>query len=150
MRLPKYVMRDTDRFGTERFYYRRFRRKVRLRARPGTPEFRDEYARAGNAVMTPAAPPIPKFVYFITHGPQRVKIGTASNVRARLKALQTGLSGRAYVFYTTPGDRKLEADLHQMFATDRLSGEWFIFSKAIRGWIETDERHRLAEGGGAR
>lgn len=56
MRVPlKYVCEDTDRHGNVRCYARApGKRKVRLRALPGTPEFMDEYQAAiANAVEAP-------------------------------------------------------------------------------------------------
>lgn len=42
-----YVVKDVDRHGNERFYFRRRgQRKIRLRAKPGTPEFQREYEAA--------------------------------------------------------------------------------------------------------
>src|SRR5689334_482940 len=46
-RTYRYVVRDRDRHGNWRYYMRRQgRKKVRLRAAPGTPEFDDEYKAA--------------------------------------------------------------------------------------------------------
>ena len=43
----RYVVRDRDRHGNDRFYFRRHGdKKVRLRARPGTLEFQQEYETA--------------------------------------------------------------------------------------------------------
>jgi integrase len=44
----EYVHRDTDRHGNVRLYFRRRKgeRKIRLRARPGTPDFQSEYDAA--------------------------------------------------------------------------------------------------------
>lgn len=50
-----YLLRDRDRHGNRRIYYRRPGRKmIRIYAEPGTPEFLDEYKRARDAV-TPAS-----------------------------------------------------------------------------------------------
>lgn len=43
-----YLMRDTDRHGNERIYLRKSGKKVRLKAKPGTPEFFSEYEQALN------------------------------------------------------------------------------------------------------
>src|SRR6184192_2613649 len=43
----RYLVEDVDRHGNVRVYFRRVGMpKIRLRARPGTPEFIDEYRRA--------------------------------------------------------------------------------------------------------
>lgn len=67
------------------------------------------------------------WVYFIgegAHGP--VKIGYALNsVRKRLKTLQTGQARRLVVLLVMEGDMKLEAWLHRICGSERLTGEWF-------------------------
>lgn len=42
----KYLSEEPDRHGNMRIYFRRHGRRVRLRERPGTPEFQAEYERA--------------------------------------------------------------------------------------------------------
>jgi integrase len=49
LNLP-YVMTDTDRHGNERVFVRRFGRKVRIRAVPGTPAFISAYSAALEAL----------------------------------------------------------------------------------------------------
>ncbi len=43
--LPKYVIRETDRHGNDRLYFRRYKwaKRDRIRAAPGTKEFQDQY-----------------------------------------------------------------------------------------------------------
>jgi len=84
---------------------------------------------------------IKSYVYFISYG-KRVKIGTCANVKTRLAALQIGIPGKARVRYVTPGDYRLERKLHERFAIDRVSGEWFQFSRAIQEWISSDSLRR--------
>ncbi|MEM9499177.1 MAG: tyrosine-type recombinase/integrase [Pseudomonadota bacterium] len=51
----KYVVSDTDRHGNVRYYYREpGKRKVRLRAKPGTAEFFEQWTAAKNGTMTAA------------------------------------------------------------------------------------------------
>jgi len=87
------------------------------------------------------------FVYFLRYGNRRVKIGTCVSVKSRLQQLKTGIPGKPVVHYVTPGGRKLESELHRLFAEDRISGEWFQFSAAIRRWIWEDESRRRKERG---
>ncbi|MEU2135057.1 GIY-YIG nuclease family protein [Streptomyces sp. NPDC018352] len=54
-----------------------------------------------------------------------VKIGTASNVAARLRDLQCGSPVRLHVMWQTQGGRDLEQALHQRFSDYRVHGEWF-------------------------
>lgn len=144
--LPRYVMKDTDRRGNVRYYYRRGGTKTRLRGPLNSAEFFEDLGHAASN-MTPknSSGRIPSFVYFITYGNAKVKIGTCINARARLRALQTGIPGKARIRYLTPGGRRLEQELHAMFATDRVSGEWFQYSEAIRDWIEADAERRRIE-----
>ena len=86
-------------------------------------------------------------VYFILHGTKRVKIGFSIQVDKRLANIQTGLPGKARILYVTPGDMELEKRLHQLFAEDRVSGEWFFYSPAIRVWIEADKSRRQEQAG---
>lgn len=69
-------------------------------------------------------------VYVIGQPGQRVaKIGTTSNLRARLRAIQTGCPVRLEVLWTCPGGRVLESWLHRAFGERRLEGEWFDFGE---------------------
>jgi len=53
----RFVCQDRDRHGNERLYVRRNGRKIRIRARWGTPEFIDEYHAALAAAERPAITP---------------------------------------------------------------------------------------------
>lgn len=146
MTKQKYIYRDVDRHGNARLYYRRGQTKIRLAGDIGSELFDAAVHRAAtmHAAASVRAGKPGAFVYFVLYG-QRVKIGTCQNVKARLAALSTGIPGRAKVYYVTPGNRQLEKDLHDLFAVDRISGEWFQFSKAIKDWISTDEKRRQVE-----
>lgn len=63
-------------------------------------------------------------VYFARAG-QRVKIGKAKNVQARLATLQTGCPDKIELIMTIPGDHALERELHHQFSHLREHGEWF-------------------------
>jgi hypothetical protein len=67
----------------------------------------------------------PKLVYFVLADDGRVKIGVAVNVKARLKALQTGSPTTLKVVRTLPGGFAAEQWFHQHFAELRIQGEWF-------------------------
>lgn len=147
MKPVKYLFEDADRHGKTRRYYRRYGRKIRLRAEPGTPDFTAEYQAAEREALKPQRKTGNggSFVYFITYGRRRVKIGTTINVRARLAELQAGIPGVGHIRYVTPGNRTLESELHKQFAPYRLNGEWFIFADAIRQWIKDDETRRITD-----
>jgi len=150
----KYIMTDTDRHGNVRHYYRRFGRKVRLKGDPGSLEFHQNYLEAGVSI---ADIPIVKrpeltnevrhFVYFILFGNSKVKIGVCTDAGTRFKSLKTGIPGKATIYYVTPGSYSLERHLHRLFAEDRISGEWFYYSKVVRDWIDADDARRRKERG---
>jgi hypothetical protein len=63
-------------------------------------------------------------VYF-ARAASRIKIGWSRNVGTRLAQLQTANPDPIVLLATTPGGRALERQLHERFASDRVSGEWF-------------------------
>lgn len=91
----------------------------------------------GNTWLTRSAR---QYVYFIqqdslNNGP--VKIGCATNPKTRLLQLQTASSNALIILHTIKGNIKLERELHAKFASDRIHGEWFVFSKEISEFIES-------------
>ena len=64
-------------------------------------------------------------VYFVSAG-DTIKIGYTSNLKSRLAALQTGSAKRITVLAILPNAGSIvERYLHQAFAADRRTGEWF-------------------------
>jgi hypothetical protein len=75
------------------------------------------------------------FVYAIGDGHGRVKIGTADDVRKRIKQLQTGNPNRLYLIAYLRLRRRFDADqieraAHDENDRDRICGEWFLMSDA--------------------
>lgn len=79
------------------------------------------------------------YVYFILadlNGQAAVKIGTTTDVDARLSALRIDGTKRPdgidpaslQLLGWVEGDRELEVALHRAFLTHRLTGEWFTYS----------------------
>lgn len=69
------------------------------------------------------------FVYFISidlFGP--IKIGFATNVRERLESLQTAHPHRLVLLHSMAGSMRDERELHSIYATDHIRGEWFASS----------------------
>ncbi|MET8826071.1 GIY-YIG nuclease family protein [Streptomyces sp. NPDC004610] len=67
-------------------------------------------------------------VYFILNG-NRVKIGTTTNLRNRVRAL--ALKPRNVVA-CVPGDRRHEDEMHARFSKLRIGGtEWFSFEGPV-------------------
>lgn len=136
--LPKYVSPEPDRHGNQRWYYRRAGKRVRLNGRPGEKAFDRSYDLAHDAYEERRKA---HYVYFLRIG-SRVKIGTTTNVDERIAALKTGMPGKPVLSYVAKGGRQLEASLHRKFAADRIHGEWFRFSEAIKQWIRDDKAVR--------
>lgn len=65
-------------------------------------------------------------------GTSRYKLGVTTNLRERLRAVQTGCPYRVVVVGTCPGERSLEAALHSRFAAHRRQGEWFMLPQSWR------------------
>lgn len=53
------------------------------------------------------------------------KIGWARDVERRAKSLQTGHPNPLQVTACVAGSRRVEADIHRLFADRRVRGEWF-------------------------
>ena len=73
-----------------------------------------------------------RYVYFIRIGEDGpIKIGLTDDVKRRLEQLQTAHPDALRVIACVPGDRRLEAHLHQRFSAERISGEWFHPSSSL-------------------
>jgi hypothetical protein len=71
-------------------------------------------------------------VYFARAGNDGpVKIGTATDVPARIAELQSGNHEVLSVVRLMDGGRRLEAWLHHHFARLRIRGEWFQYDPAM-------------------
>ena len=89
-------------------------------------------------------------VYFVQNTEtKKIKIGITKNLKSRLSALQTSTAEKLEVIGTMSGGEPLEKELHERFAADRLSGEWFndsieiyrfLFDSYFNGnlWINID------------
>lgn len=65
-----------------------------------------------------------------------VKIGWSSDLKGRLKSLQTTAPGEIKLIGKTRGSIKQERDLHSRFAHHRVSGEWFNADPEILEFVE--------------
>lgn len=80
----------------------------------------------------------PGYVYVIRGDPNGpIKVGFATDVRARMNALQTGCAWELRLLYVFPGPQKLEWFLHQRLKGYRMKGEWFGGEGAKR-FLEVD------------
>jgi Meiotically up-regulated gene 113 len=156
----KYLSVERNRHGRQVIYViggTSPRRRIRIREELDSPSFMAAYQAAVTALKNgyfsePRSGKRPEgFVYFLLYGNgngAKIKIGTSKNVNGRFAVLKTGVPGKARVYYVTPGNIGLERDLHRKFAEDRISGEWFLFSAAIRDWIAQDRNRRTLKRGG--
>lgn len=70
-------------------------------------------------------------IYFIRHA-GLVKIGYSSRLAERIGAIKASIpSPDVTLVGYMPGDRDVEAHLHQVFAKHRFSGEWFFFAPEL-------------------
>ena len=76
------------------------------------------------------------YIYAITNGTD-IKIGYSSNVKRRLKQLNTGSSINLYVLCTFKGGRELESEIHSMFKKIRYNGEWFKADKELLEYLNS-------------
>lgn len=76
-------------------------------------------------------------VYFIQpEGGGPVKIGIAADVLKRRDQLQVSHPFKLFILAHKPGGPVEEARLHEKLKEDRLNGEWFLHSDAVRAEIE--------------
>lgn len=75
------------------------------------------------------------FVYFM-YCAGSIKIGYSRNPAERLRALSSMIPLEVHLLFILPGDRAEERRLHERFAAERLSGEWFKLSDRLRLFLE--------------
>ena len=96
---------------------------------PDTADVERTRAAPNNVWQQTSHPPV---VYFLTNG-DRVKIGTSTNISARVVALALRKANAALLLQ---GGNDLENTLHNHFADDRIGNtEWFILSPRIQDYI---------------
>jgi hypothetical protein len=78
----------------------------------------------------------PFYVYFIQADDGPIKIGRAYNIKYRMSSLLSGSWHELRLVGWVKGPRKLEAELHQRFAADRIRREWFQPSDELLAFIK--------------
>ena len=138
----KYVTRNFDREGRERWYLRRrYGPSIRLPVGPGSKGFDAAYFNAmrlvaqgwaDDAERMPVKPHWKSagYVYFLRCG-DVVKIGFSKEPLVRLTGLKTTLPGPVHTIVTVPGTPYDERRLHRLVAAHRINGEWFGNSPAV-------------------
>lgn len=83
-----------------------------------------------------------QYVYFILDAERRaIKIGFSGSPRSRLASLQIAHAVPLRLLGVVEAVPAAEGQLHRMFARQRLMGEWFADSRALRE--EVDYRREL-------
>lgn len=76
-------------------------------------------------------------VYFIESGKNgAVKIGVSVDVESRMRDLQCANPAQLRLIASTPGTHADEHELHRVFASEHISGEWFKGRGAVREFAE--------------
>lgn len=76
-------------------------------------------------------------VYFIREkGTGCIKIGKTTDVRGRIKGLQTGSPQGLQLLAVVPGYTEVEDRMHRRFAAHRVSGEWFRPAAELLAFID--------------
>lgn len=137
--LPPGVTTFLDRFGKQRWAYRCKGKHIGyFSGGPNSATFAEEYAAlsGGNPPKRVSKKAGSDIVYFVMCG-DAVKIGIASNLQERLKAIQTCQPYEVRLLVAVPGGRALERQYHDRYKRHSLRGEWFsadreIVSEAMR------------------
>lgn len=78
------------------------------------------------------------FVYFMRiNGRGHVKIGYASDIKARLSGHGTSTPGKPVLVGWMHGTMTTEKRLHKKYADLRVKGEWFKFSGLLKAFVES-------------
>jgi predicted nucleic acid-binding Zn ribbon protein len=78
-----------------------------------------------------------EWVYFVRgESTGHIKIGYSTGCSSRLAQLQASAPERLVMVCTIHGDRRLEKQLHERFAKDRIHGEWFAPSAELLDFID--------------
>jgi T5orf172 domain len=78
----------------------------------------------------PRGGPAGEVVYFVRAG-NAVKIGSTTNLAARLRALATASAVSLELLAAVPGGREVEARLHRHWRHLHVQGEWFRADEAL-------------------
>lgn len=87
------------------------------------------------------------FVYFAERKDGAIKIGYSSSVERRVPVLRAnGRRVGATLLLAVDGDLRLEGILHEMFAEERIEGEWFRGDGAVRLFVDKLVSNRRGKG----
>ncbi|MDK4703879.1 GIY-YIG nuclease family protein [Rhizobium sp. CNPSo 4062] len=69
---------------------------------------------------------------YVLRSAELVKIGYSADLRQRVSSIIASIPVPVEFVGHMPGDRDLEAHLHERFAATRFSGEWFVETDEMR------------------
>lgn len=75
-------------------------------------------------------------IYVLRYG-DLLKIGYSSQLEKRVYDIMQGIPGEVTFVGHMPGDREVEAHLHDAFSAHRFSGEWFRASPELEAFCST-------------
>lgn len=78
-------------------------------------------------------------VYF-AEAEGRIKVGWSKQVASRVAQLQTGNAAPIKLLGVVPGGRAKEREIHDLFASVRLAGEWFTATPELLAYIRSEAR----------
>jgi DNA-binding transcriptional regulator YiaG len=82
------------------------------------------------------------FVYAITDGRGRVKIGWSNDPFRRLAKISSDCPSAASLLGLIPATRKQEAEAHELLRPWRVNREWFLHEGAVIAFVEMLPRPR--------
>ena len=84
--------------------------------------------------------PVERGTIYFVRCLDRVKIGWSSDLKGRLRSIQTTAPAEIKLIGKMRGSIKQERELHARFGHHRLSGEWFNVAPEILAFVETIEQ----------
>lgn len=80
------------------------------------------------------------FVYFAKNERGAIKIGTARDVNRRLSEIRVFSDVPVEIIGVMRGGLQKERDLHSQFASSKIAGEWFSYTKEISDYIQRNAK----------
>lgn len=82
---------------------------------------------------------------YVLRSDNLIKIGFTENLRQRVQGIIASVPIPVEFVGHMPGDRTLEAHLHERFKSERFSGEWFVETREMRIAFDAVLTPRLPE-----
>lgn len=103
------------------------------------------------ALIRKLAPPNPDeikgFIYLLSSDSGQYKIGMTKNIKQRINQLKISVPFKIELIHSFPADNAREAEgiLHKMFASQRMTGEWFSLDIIDIGRLAKVKRYEAGE-----